>query len=181
MKKVLVMCVLALTTTMMTTAAHASEAAIRDTKLFRFDFSCDFGGHVATTEDGTTFLDPEDPASFRADARVFADVNTDHATMDSLQMSQNLNNYISISRDGQLIFADSAVLYSNVRDVVITGSNGVSPSITVKRDNKPLVNLDDKPMCYDSWLRFGDRNGIPGQCCVKTTPVVLTENASALQ
>jgi hypothetical protein len=185
MKQVLVMCALALTATLtattMTTMAHASNETARDTKTFRFDFSCNFTKTAMTTEDGTTFLDPEDPATFLANARVFADVDTDHVTMDSLRTSRNQNNYISISRNGNLLFADSAVLFSNVHDVVITGSNGVSPSITVKRDNKPMTDLGATPMCYDSWLHFGDRHGIPGQCCVKTTPVVLTENASALQ
>jgi hypothetical protein len=89
-----------------------------------------------------------------------------------------------------VIFADKALLFTNFRDVVITGLTDDSPSITVLRDNRPLVDLGDKPMCFDSFLRLDDRHDIPGvddrhniqgECCVHATPIDRTENASALQ
>jgi hypothetical protein len=170
MKQLLVLCALAL----MTTWVQASDANILDVKTFRFDFSCDFGAPGKTT-----ILEPQ-TSTFHADARVFADADVNNVTMNALQVSHNLNNYVSISRNGNLVFADTAVLFANEHDVVITGSNGVSPSITVKRDNRPLTDRTPS-MCYDSSLRFGDRHEFSGQCCVKTKQIGPTEFDETLQ
>ena len=111
-------------------------------------------------------------------ARVFADVERGRAPdLESLTASsttRNLNNYISILKNGDLVFADSAVLYSNVRDVVITGSNGVSPALIVKRA--------EHTMRYDAALKFGDSIVAEGYCNVSTTPVADEEiDATVLQ
>lgn len=173
MKKTIAMCALALMTIGLS-SAHASDEA--NTRNVRFNFSCPNMLGVKVAADGTAI--PTTGPVFDVYARVFADVEhgrtPDLSSLTASSSARNLNNYIAILKNGDLVFADMAVLYSNVKDVVITGSNGTSPALIVKRA--------EHTMTYDAALKFGDHIVAEGTCTVSTTPVVDEEvEASVLQ
>jgi hypothetical protein len=164
MKKTIALCALALMSIGLS-SAHAADDL--NTRPFRFDFSCTFTGVPADHTQAPTPTDGT-PASFTANARVFADVQKNSTpSLETLMKSHSMNNYIAISRNGSLVFADMAVLYSNEKNVVITGSNGVSPAIDIARFDHVTRGGD---MCHKSDLKFGDHVAATGECCVHTTP-----------
>jgi hypothetical protein len=163
MKKTIALCALALMSIGLS-SAHAADDL--NTRPFRFDFSCTFTGVPADHTQAPTPTDT--PASFTANARVFADVQKNSTpSLETLMKAHNMNDYIAIFRNGGLVFADMAVLYSNEKDVVITGSNGVSPAIDIARYDHVTRGGD---MCHKSWLKFDDHVAAVGECCVHTTP-----------
>jgi hypothetical protein len=179
MKKTIALCALALITVGFSSARAADDV---NTRPFRFDFACTFTG-VAADVQAPTPTDGTAPSSFTASARVFADVQKNSTpsleTLETLANSQNMNDYIAIFRDGGLVYADSAVLYSNPHHVVITGSNGTSPALVIDRDDHRVAA--DGNMCHKSALKFGDHVAAIGECCVKTTPVRGEEELSSTQ
>lgn len=159
MKKTIALCALALMTLGLS-AAHADDSGA---KLVRFDFDCDNMLGVDHVLDSAT---PTTGPVFNVDAVVFANVERNATpSLQSIMNSRDVNNFISIKKSGALVFADTAILYSNVRDVVITGSNGVSPALVVERPH----HFGDDNMCYDSALQFNGHTVAEGQCCVHTS------------
>ncbi len=134
---------------------HADE---RD-GLFRFDFKCEF------RRDNTTTSPTDERQEFKADARVFAELRRMN-NRDDDKSTSNLENLISVKFDDQLIVAESAVLNSGRKAVVITGVSG-SPSIIVIRKN----DISTEWMRYEAFLKFGDRRAIEGSCEVRAERV----------
>jgi hypothetical protein len=167
MKKSIILSVMALLATV--TTAHAAEDQRWAERLFRFDFQCEFDRH----HDGAT-TQTERHSEFEAVARIFANVRADHEShlmddaFDNAVQAEGLRNLLAVARNGNLFYADGAILASGKREVVIAAANGQRLAIVIPRRDHDAPAAEW--MKYRSFLILGEHK-IPGNCEVRARPV----------
>jgi hypothetical protein len=167
MKKSIILSVMALLATV--TTAHAAEDQRWAERLFRFDFKCEFDRHQG---DATTQSDRRN--EFEAVARVFANVRTDQGShlmddaFDNAVQAEGLRNLLAVARNGNLFYADGAILASGKREVVIAAANGQRLAIVIPRRDHDAPTAEW--MKFRSFLILGEHK-IPGHCEVRARPV----------
>jgi hypothetical protein len=137
-------------------------------RLFRFDFKCEFERH------DTTATDQGSHNEFEAVARIFANVRVDHDShgsdnvFDNAVQTEGLRNLLAVARNGNLFYADGAILNSGKREVVIAAANGQKLAIVIPRKDHDAPAIEW--MKYYAALIIGNHK-IPGQCQVRARPV----------
>jgi hypothetical protein len=148
-------------------AAHPSDDQRWAERLFRFDFQCEFGKTMSASEQTKG-------REFEAVARVFANVRVDHDSHSSESMFDNavqtegLRNLLAVARNGNLFYADGALLSSGKREVVIAAANGQRLAIVIPRKDHDSPSAEW--MVYPAALILGEHK-IPGACEVRARPV----------
>jgi hypothetical protein len=139
--------------------------------LFRFDFRCDFRRDDHHPMDAT-MDDGHDDRGCRADATVFAFVDDRRDWMSSMEQFRDPLNRFTVTCDGRLIYADSAIL--NPRDprgVSIRGIPGL-PELFVERNenDREALSLTPEWMEHRATLRTRRDDRQEGTCQVQAMP-----------
>ncbi|MFL5812547.1 MAG: hypothetical protein ACJ763_03135 [Bdellovibrionia bacterium] len=147
--------------------AHAADDQRWAERLFRFDFNCTFGNQMTASEQ-------QRGREFEAVARVFANVRVDHEShnvenmFDNAVQTEGLRNLLAVARNGNLFYADGALLNSGKREVVIAAANGQRLAIVIPRKDHDAPAAEW--MLYPAALILGEHK-IPGACEVRARPV----------
>ncbi len=169
MKKVFSWGVMALLASI--TTAQAADPIIRDSRIFRFDFSCQFENHK---DAATGVVQDVKGDEFEAAARVFARVphhgsgSTSANILDDAIQVKSLRNLLAVARDGNLFYADGALLDSGKRKVIIAAATGQRLAIEIPRHDRDSVSAEW--MKHKAFLVI-DNRVVPGNCNVRARPI----------
>jgi hypothetical protein len=167
MKKALVLCTLALAAT----SVYGNESSDQ-TRLFQYDFNCDFGSHNEQTEAiASPDVDQRHDARFRAKSVVFAyGRNMEHPVTSTERANFGLDNLLYVTCNDKPIFSGTAVLDSEPRFVQIAASNGTLSVVALRPHQDGGHDGDDRTMKYEAFLNINGKR-VPGHCDLTRTEV----------